>query len=660
MVGLLDVELYTHTVEGPTFDAAITSLTRWSLRDDARRLANCSGSLALRVRLKERWTAAPRMQARTVLKPSQYATWLDSATSAVARLAPLMPDKYVDLPFPGIRGSKFELLNGWRLAVPGKTSRTAYHRGRWFLRRPAGVDRLSFEVGLPEADPAGEDIAEIFLDGRSCGERAIGRGAFESVDIDLSSVPPGQVFVVEIRRKRAGDSLDDGTLEVRGRHYGFATRRAHATSSEPGATVFAVIPVFNRLRFTRACIEGLKGQTHQPLRIVVSDGGSSDGTAEAIRAEHPDVAVLTSRTELWWTGAMAAGIDFALRESTGADDCVLMMNNDTQIPPDYVATLLRASRESGAAVGALIVDSRDPGRVLDAGEYVDWATYSFPVRSHVDPGERLRTDVDVLPGRGSLVPLAMIRAAGNVDAALLPHYLADYEFFTRLKRHGFRLAVCYETRLLAHIEETGIVPGVRRGGFREIWDERFSRRSMSNVVDHWRFVGRHAPPGRRLSIRARLAWGVFADLALRTPARPLGLPLFWLLALPRKVLDIVPGQRRVFAQFAKDRERYGADVLCRPERIPRLIRLLAYLFACPGPVSRAECEALGLAPAPLLAAGVLRELPVGEWLAFETLAFAGRADEAALGRLLRLAGRPWRKLARPLTWRRPEGREARA
>lgn len=424
------------------------------------------------------------------------------------------------------------------------------------------------------------------------------------------------------------------------------------------ATVFAVIPVFNRLHFTRECIGLLKAQTHRPLRIVVSDGGSTDGTVEAVRAEHPDVVVLASREELWWTGAMAAGIDHALAQGRGEGDCVLMMNNDTRIPPDYVATLLRASRESGAAVGSLVVDSRDPARVLDAGEYVDWATYSFPVRSHVDPGERLRTDVDVLPGRGSLVPLAMIRKAGNVDAALLPHYLADYEFFTRLKRHGFRLAVCYETRLLAHIEETGIVPGVRRGGFREIWDERFSRRSMSNVVDHWRFVGRHAPPGRRLSIRARLAWGVFADLALRTPARPLGLPLFWLLALPRKVLDIVPGQRRVFAQFAKDRERYGADVLCRPERIPRLIRLLAYLFACPGPVSRAECEALGLAPAPLLAAGVLRELPVGEWLAFETLAFAGRADEAALGRLLRLAGRPWRKLARPLTWRRPEGREA--
>jgi GT2 family glycosyltransferase len=426
-------------------------------------------------------------------------------------------------------------------------------------------------------------------------------------------------------------------------------------------TVFAVIPVFNRLHFTRACIQMLKAQTHAPMRIIVSDGGSTDGTVEALRIEHPDVVVLASQAELWWTGAMAAGIELALRESDNSEDCVLMMNNDTQIPPDYVATLLRVSREKGSAVGALIVDSRDPSHVLDAGEYIEWASYSFPVRSHVDPGERLRGDVDVLPGRGSLVPVRMIRETGNVDAALLPHYLADYEFFTRLKRRGFPLAVCYETRLLAHIEETGIVPQSQLGSFRQVWNERFSRRSMNNAVDHWRFVGRHAPSRWRNRIRVRLAWGVFADLTLRTPARPFFFWFFWLLSLPRRLLmilsDIVPGQRRVFAQFAKDRARYGADVLCRPERIPRVIRWLLYLVACPGPVSRDECARLELSVDDLLAAGVLRSLPGGKWLAFETIDFAGRGDPRALDRLRRRSCHLWRKITRPLTWHNPSSQD---
>ena len=290
-------------------------------------------------------------------------------------------------------------------------------------------------------------------------------------------------------------------------------------------TVFAVIPVFNRLHFTQECIQHLQAQTYRPIRIIVADGGSTDGTVEVIRTEHTDVVVLTSETELWWTGSMAMGIDYALHESKCAEDCVLMINNDTQIPDDYVAKLMLVAKTHDAAVGALVVDSRDATRILDAGDYIDWATYSFPVKSNVNVDECFCGDVDVLPGRGSLVPLRMIRMAGNVDAKMLPHYLADYEFFYRLKQHGYRLGVCYETRILSHIEETGIVPTKGKSGFRSIWREVFSRRSMGNVVDHWRFVGRHAPIEYRATIRRRLMLRVIVEFTLRTPLRPFFLSL---------------------------------------------------------------------------------------------------------------------------------------
>ena len=223
-------------------------------------------------------------------------------------------------------------------------------------------------------------------------------------------------------------------------------------------TVYAVIPVFNRLHFTLACIRFLKAQTYAPLRIIVADGGLTDGSTESIRAAFPDVVVLTAKEELWWAGSMAAGIDYALHESRSDTDLVLMMNNDTEIPADYVSTLVAASQHFDAAVGSLIVNSRDETHVLDAGEYVRWSPYSFPVKTVLDPAERFCGDVDVLPGRGSLVPLRMIRAAGNVDARRFPHYLADYEFFYRLKRQGFRLGVCYETTLRAQSRKQGLSP----------------------------------------------------------------------------------------------------------------------------------------------------------------------------------------------------------
>src|SRR5262245_33478426 len=98
-------------------------------------------------------------------------------------------------------------------------------------------------------------------------------------------------------------------------------------------TVFAVVPVFNRLALTEACINCLSAQTYPALRIIVVDGGSSDGTPEQIRRRYPHVELLQAQRELWWGEAMQLGIEHCLNHSRGNEDMVLMMNNDTLIDP---------------------------------------------------------------------------------------------------------------------------------------------------------------------------------------------------------------------------------------------------------------------------------------------------------------------------------------
>lgn len=433
-----------------------------------------------------------------------------------------------------------------------------------------------------------------------------------------------------------------------GAEIGAATEAARSDRQ----TVHVVIPVFNRLHFTRACIAYLQAQTWKPINIIVSDGGSTDGSVAAIRTEFPDVTVLTTDKELWWSGSMALGINHVLSLGGRPDDFVLMMNNDTILVPDYVETLVKASLEHDAAVGGLIVDSRDHAQVLDAGEYVDWESYTFPVRQHADPGEIYRDDVDVLPGRGSIIPLRMIIAAGNVDAEMLPHYLADYEFFCRLKSHGFKLGVTYETRIMAHIEETGIAPTQGRSTFRSIWNELFSRRSMSNVRDHWRFIGRHAPAAYRNRNRMRLIKRVVIDLTLRTGARPLFLPIYWLISLPGRTIAYVRNQRRMFREFWKAIGTDGADVLCRPEMFPGVIRLPLFLVAATGPVQEADVQSVGLDVATLRQRGLLRTLQSEAWFGLTTLDFSNLPDRAQLERLRLLAWNPIPKIGRKLAWRR--------
>jgi GT2 family glycosyltransferase len=121
-----------------------------------------------------------------------------------------------------------------------------------------------------------------------------------------------------------------------------------------------------------------------------------------------------------------------------------MMNNDTLIEPDYVATLVRVSQEQNAAVGGAIVDSANPSRVLDAGEFIDWNTYSFPVKTVREAGETYMDEVDLLSGRGTLVPLRMVRQAGNVNGARFPHYIADWPILFAIKAKRLPLRVTWD------------------------------------------------------------------------------------------------------------------------------------------------------------------------------------------------------------------------
>lgn len=388
-------------------------------------------------------------------------------------------------------------------------------------------------------------------------------------------------------------------------------------------TVFAVVPTFNRWTFTRACISHLKLQSHQPVIIIVADGGSTDGTREYAAAD-PDVIVAFDGVERWWAGSTALGIAEALQRARD-DDFVLLINNDTVIPPDYLATLIRASRQTGAAVGAAIVDSSDPSKILDAGEYIDWVGYNFPVKTQIEPGESF-CDVDVLPGRGSLVPIRMIRAAGNVDDVAFPHYLADYDLFCRIKAAGFRLGVSYETAILAYIEETGLKPKVSRSSFASIYRELFSRRSMTNVKDHLRFAGRHAPHARCAAVKMLILRRALARILFGSPLEPVARPLHQFFMAGRSVLAI---GRAIWG------ERHQPNGRMHALRLPKPVRLTVQALALPRPLETDEIRSHGFDPNVLMDAGVVEVLPIEGWVLLRTLDPNDYADGRAITELAR-------------------------
>jgi len=545
---LLDIEIYTHLLCNPLTGEQFSEIRRWVLSDDGEMLSHSAGSLAMRIKLKAPWPEKARCQKNTVLDPGEYASWLTDASSAVAKLSPLIPEQYVNTPLVGSPSTKFELLNGWRLQKPLQMFRTAYRRGRWFLRRSEAERVLSFEMALPFSSANDEDSILILVDDMVYSEHRVQRLAWTEVQIDLSLIPAGKVFAVEVRKKSGADTLAEACFLVRNRRLISLEKIAVIFPVPSYPRVYAVVPVFNRLHFTRQCINRLKSQTYPALTIIIADGGSTDGTVETIRSEHPDVIVLTSDKELWWTGSMAMGIEYALQNSSRTDDYVLMMNNDVTIPKDYISTLVFSSQCYNAAVGAVVCNDENqrivlhPGAYLDSFDYIDYSSFFFGTDTDNVYGNVSFKIIDYLPGRSALIPIQMIRYAGSLDTQLTPDFLAHFEFYRRLKEKGCLLGICHETHITIDTAITALSERDIRARFVRGCHNFFTYQSLRFMMSHWRFMRTHAPDNKRMVIQKQILRFFIKHLLLDTPLRPLYRPAKYVVGLCRRIRTAICGR----------------------------------------------------------------------------------------------------------------------
>lgn len=209
-------------------------------------------------------------------------------------------------------------------------------------------------------------------------------------------------------------------------------------------SVYAIVPVFNRLAMTQSLVTCMRKQIlNQPLRILIVNDGSTDGTSEWLAAQG-DIEVVNGDGSLFWGGA----VDLALRRlqtKASGEDWVLLINNDTTVAEDFVQRLLDAAQaHAPAAVGSVIRDEADHGRLLSIGARINsWRLLTRDLLEKAGPqpvGDRV-VEVDALSGRGVLFPMAALTAAGGMRPWALPHYLADYEVSLRVRKSGWNLLI---------------------------------------------------------------------------------------------------------------------------------------------------------------------------------------------------------------------------
>ncbi|MGH9000738.1 MAG: glycosyltransferase family 2 protein [Acidimicrobiia bacterium] len=216
-----------------------------------------------------------------------------------------------------------------------------------------------------------------------------------------------------------------------------------------GHTWAAVIVNYNAGGALCGCVASvLADDSAGSAEVVVVDNASTDGSAEALRARYPDVAVVEAGENLGYARAVNLGI-----AATGAE-VVAVLNPDTVVHPGTAAAMLgrfRAEGDLGAlgpqlrnADGSVYPSARRLPSALDAVghglAFFVWPANPFTARYRQTGADTTRPrDADWVSGAAVWLRRRALDAVGGWDERYFM-YVEDVDLCWRLRRGGWRVA----------------------------------------------------------------------------------------------------------------------------------------------------------------------------------------------------------------------------
>jgi GT2 family glycosyltransferase len=282
--------------------------------------------------------------------------------------------------------------------------------------------------------------------------------------------------------------------------------------SEP---VYILLPVHNRRAITVRMAQSLRGQTLQDFQLVLVDDGSTDGTADAVRAVLPATVVVRGNGRWWWAGCLHHASEWLAAKGVADDAMICILNDDVDIAPDFIAL---AVGELAARPATLLLARQAKGETRgDGGIHADlWRLHFTPEPNPVA--------INCLPTRGLFLRWGDLVRTGGFHPRLLPHYLSDYEFTLRAHRRGLELRVAEKAGLVPHSDQTG---WSRADLFARPRGQRlailFSRRFKENPLTRSAFVWLAVPPWQKPWVWFRV-WVVFSLVLVRCLLTPISTP----------------------------------------------------------------------------------------------------------------------------------------
>lgn len=260
------------------------------------------------------------------------------------------------------------------------------------------------------------------------------------------------------------------------------------TSDSPLPLVSIITVNYNQTGLTLALLNSIRQQEYARTEVIVVDNASDIDPRTSIAGTFPEVNILRNERNLGFAG----GNNVALPYATG--EFLFFVNNDAEIPPGCIATLVRHFHEhpqTGIASPLICYFHETPETIQYAG-----MTPVHPITARnqtigsgeIDRGQyqqSMRTAY--AHGAGMMISRAALQECGPMDTGFFLYY-EELDWCERIRRQGYEIWVVPAARLYHKESATVETLGALKTYYLNRNRVRFMRRNFSGAALLFFFV----------------------------------------------------------------------------------------------------------------------------------------------------------------------------
>lgn len=223
-----------------------------------------------------------------------------------------------------------------------------------------------------------------------------------------------------------------------------------------------VIPSYDTAAMTLRCCRAVLASMPDSSEVIVADDGSTDGTAEVLAREAPEVRVVRLESNRGFAAAANRGV------AAAAGRIVLLLNSDAVAEADALGAILAAFDDDprlGVAGARLLNDDGTPQWSGGRTPTLPWMIGAVSGAGHLSrffrrSSDGTRREVDWVSGAAMAFRREVWKDAGPLNERFL-FYCQDIEFCLRAKTAGWRVRVIEEARVTHGLGRTILATGRR-------------------------------------------------------------------------------------------------------------------------------------------------------------------------------------------------------